>query len=56
MVKTRDGTTVKGNLVGYDTHFNLMLSKLEIKRRDGEKERHNVTYLRGDGVAFVALD
>lgn len=37
IVKTRDRNTLIGNLVGYDTHFNLMLSKLEIQREDGEK-------------------
>lgn len=27
-IKTRDRTTLKGKLVGYDAHFNLMLSHL----------------------------
>ena len=53
-VKTRDKTTLKGKLVGYDTHFNLMLSHLELRKVDGEKEKHNVTYVRGDGVVFIA--
>ena len=56
IVKTRDRTVLKGNLVGYDTHFNIMLSKLVIDRNDGGKQKHNITYLRGDGVAFIAID
>jgi small nuclear ribonucleoprotein len=53
LVKLRNGAEVRGVLVGYDQHLNLILTNTEeINPRDGFKS--GLMVIRGDTILFIS--
>lgn len=54
----RNNTELKGNLISYDSHLNIILSQAEETQvqSDGQrvKRRLDAIYLRGDGIVLVS--
>lgn len=55
-VRTRNNCEIRGRLVCYDAHLNMMLSKLTVTRPGQADREHNLLYLRGDGIVLLSPD
>ena len=54
LLKLRNNTTIKGNLIDFDVHMNLTLDDAE-DVTDEEPEKLGKILLRGDNVLSVSL-
>lgn len=54
-VKLRNNARIKGELVAYDDHLNMMIKDATLKRKDKNEEK-NLIYLRGDMITMVGKD
>ena len=53
LVKLRNGTEIRGVLIGYDQHLNLLLTNTEeINPKGGVKS--GLMIIRGDTVLFIS--
>lgn len=53
IVKLKGGKTIRGILIGFDEHLNLVLKNSEFLLRDEVEQVGNVV-LRGDNVVFIS--
>ena len=54
-VRLRNRATLRGELVGYDDHLNMMVKDATLRRGDRAEEKQLV-YLRGDMIAMVGRE
>ncbi len=53
LVKLRNGSEIRGMLIGYDQHLNLLLTDTEeINQRSGVKS--SLMIIRGDTILFIS--
>ncbi|BDR93251.1 LSM domain-containing protein [Vulcanisaeta souniana] len=53
LVKLRNGSEIRGVLIGYDQHLNLLLTDTEeINQRSGVKS--SLMIIRGDTILFIS--
>ena len=54
----RNNTELKGTLISYDNHLNIILSKAEESTLDADgnkiKRKLEALYLRGDGIILIS--
>lgn len=55
-VRTRNHSQLRGRLVCYDEHLNMMLSKLTIEQQGKPERNINLMYVRGDGILLISPD
>lgn len=56
-IKMRNNRDIKGKLISYDTHLNMILTDAEEISHEGDKKtvrRLPSVYLRGDGIILVS--
>jgi U6 snRNA-associated Sm-like protein LSm3 len=56
-IKTRNSRDIKGKLISYDTHLNMILTDAEETFWENDKKhqrRLDSVYLRGDGIILVS--
>jgi small nuclear ribonucleoprotein (snRNP)-like protein len=54
-IKCRGNKEIRGKLISYDTHLNMILVDAEETDSDRKVKRNlNSVYLRGDGIILVS--
>lgn len=53
LVRLKNGLEIRGKLMAFDIHINLVLNDAEFKEADVER-KFNTMFLRGDMILFVA--
>jgi len=54
LVRLKGGREVRGKLVSYDTHVNLVIEEAEELDEDGASKRYGEMIIRGDNVVFIS--
>ena len=54
LIKLKGNKTIRGNLLGYDQHMNLLLDQSEEIHSDGESNNLGSIVVRGDNVVMIS--
>jgi small nuclear ribonucleoprotein len=54
LVKLRNGKAIRGQLLGYDQHMNLVLEAAEEVRSEGELVKLGLIVVRGDNIVMIS--
>lgn len=54
LIKLKGGKTIRGNLLGFDQHMNLLLSKSEDISIDNDSKNLGTIVVRGDNVVMIS--
>ena len=54
LIKLKGNKTIRGNLLGFDQHMNLMLDNSEEVPADGEPNSLGTIVVRGDNVVMIS--
>lgn len=54
LVGLKGGRELRGKLISYDTHVNLVLEETEEVESEGASKRFGEMIIRGDNVVFVS--
>jgi small nuclear ribonucleoprotein len=54
LVKLRNGKAIRGQLLGYDQHMNLVLESAEEVRGEGEPLKLGLIVVRGDNIVMIS--
>ena len=54
LVKLKGNKTIRGNLLGFDQHMNLLLDSSEEVPADGETNSLGTIVVRGDNVVMIS--
>ena len=54
LIKLKGNKTIRGSLLGFDQHMNLMLDSSEEITADGESNSLGTIVVRGDNVVMIS--
>ncbi len=54
LVKIKGGKTIRGNLLGFDQHMNLLLDQSEEIPTEGDSKSLGTIVVRGDNVVMIS--
>jgi len=54
LVRLKGGRDLRGKLVSYDTHVNLVLEEAEEIHEEEVRKRFGTMVIRGDNVVFIS--
>ncbi len=54
LIKLKGGKTLRGNLLGFDQHMNLLLDSSEEVPAEGETNSLGTIVVRGDNVVMIS--
>jgi len=54
LIKLKGGKTIRGNLLGFDQHMNLLLEQSEEISSEGEAMSLGTIVVRGDNVVMIS--
>lgn len=54
LVRLKGGRELRGKLVSYDTHVNLVLEEAEELNEEEASKRYGKMIIRGDNVVFIS--
>ena len=54
LIKLKGGKTIRGNLLGFDQHMNLVLDSSEEIPSEGEPKSLGTIVVRGDNVVMIS--
>ncbi len=54
LIRLKGGRDLRGELVSYDTHVNLVLKDAEEIQSDEASKRYGKMVIRGDNVVFIS--
>jgi small nuclear ribonucleoprotein len=54
LIKLKGNKTIRGNLLGFDQHMNLLLDQSEEILSDGESKSLGSIVVRGDNVVMIS--
>lgn len=54
LIKLKGGKAIRGSLLGFDQHMNLLLDQSEEIRQGGESESLGTIVVRGDNVVMIS--
>ena len=54
LIKLKGGKTLRGNLLGFDQHMNLLLDSSEEIPAEGDSESLGTIVVRGDNVVMIS--
>ncbi|MCS6787895.1 MAG: LSm family protein [Aigarchaeota archaeon] len=54
LIKLRSGRMIRGVLVGFDQHMNVVLNPAEEVHQDGSANRLGTVILRGDNIVMIS--
>jgi len=54
LIKLKGGKTLRGNLLGFDQHMNLLLDSSEEIPIEGDSESLGTIVVRGDNVVMIS--
>ena len=54
LIKLKGNKTIRGNLLGFDQHMNLLLDQSEEILSDGESNSLGSLVVRGDNVVMIS--
>ncbi len=54
LVKIKGGKTIRGNLLGFDQHMNLLLDQSEERPTEGDSKSLGTIVVRGDNVVMIS--
>ncbi len=54
LVKIKGGKTIRGNLLGFDQHMNLLLDQSEEIPTEGDAKSLGTIVVRGDNVVMIS--
>ncbi|MCX8203394.1 MAG: LSm family protein [Nitrososphaeria archaeon] len=54
LIKLRSGRMIRGVLVGFDQHMNVVLIPAEEVQQDGSENRLGTVILRGDNIVMIS--
>ena len=54
LIKLKGGKTIRGNLLGFDQHMNLLLDSSEEIPAEGESKGLGTIVVRGDNVVMIS--
>ena len=54
LVKLKGGKTIRGSLLGFDQHMNLLLDQSEEIPSEGESKSLGTIVIRGDNVVMIS--
>lgn len=54
LIKLKGGKTIRGNLLGFDQHMNLLLDQSEEIPQDGDSNTLGTIVVRGDNVVMIS--
>lgn len=54
LIKLKGNKTIRGSLLGFDQHMNLMLDSSEEISADGEMQNLGKIVVRGDNVVMIS--
>jgi len=54
LIKLKGGKTLRGNLLGFDQHMNLLLDQSEEIPSEGETKSLGQIVVRGDNVVMIS--
>ncbi len=54
LIKLKGGKTIRGNLLGFDQHMNLLLERSEEISSEGEAKSLGTIVVRGDNVVIIS--
>ena len=54
LVSLKGGRELRGKLVGFDVHVNLVLEEAEELQEGGTAKRYGTMIIRGDSVVFIS--
>jgi len=54
LVKLKGGKTLRGNLLGFDQHMNLLLDQSEEIHSEGDSKSLGTIVIRGDNVVMIS--
>lgn len=54
LIKLKGGKTIRGNLLGFDQHMNLLLDQSEEIPSEGESKNLGTIVVRGDNVVMIS--
>ncbi len=54
LIKIKGGKTIRGNLLGFDQHMNLLLDQSEEVPSEGDAKSLGTIVVRGDNVVMIS--
>ncbi len=54
LIKIKGGKTLRGNLLGFDQHMNLLLDQSEEVPSEGDAKSLGTIVVRGDNVVMIS--
>ena len=54
LIKLKGGKTIRGNLLGFDQHMNLLLESSEEVTIEGDTKSLGTIIVRGDNVVMIS--
>ena len=54
LIKIKGGKTIRGNLLGFDQHMNLLLDQSEEVPFEGDAKSLGTIVVRGDNVVMIS--
>ncbi len=54
LIKLKGGKTIRGSLLGFDQHMNLLLEASEEIPQEGDSETLGTIVVRGDNVVMIS--
>ncbi|CAI8039230.1 Putative snRNP Sm-like protein [Geodia barretti] len=54
LIKLKGGKTIRGSLLGFDQHMNLLLDQSEEITTDGDSTSLGTIIVRGDNVVMIS--
>ncbi len=54
LIKLKGNKSIRGSLLGFDQHMNLLLDQSEEIRQGGESESLGTIVVRGDNVVMIS--
>jgi len=54
LIKLKGNKTIRGNLLGFDPHMNLLLDQSEEIPSEGDSKRLGTIVVRGDNVVMIS--
>jgi small nuclear ribonucleoprotein len=54
LIKLKGGKTIRGNLLGFDQHMNLLLDSSEEVPAEGDTNSLGTIVVRGDNVVMIS--
>ena len=54
LIKLKGGKTLRGNLLGFAQHMNLLLDKSEVIASEGDSKSLGSIVVRGDNVVMIS--